>query len=53
MISTHDAFWLSRLLKDLGGHLKSRKLFKLLYVVAEKADVGGSTPSLATTFQSS
>jgi len=42
---------LSRLLKYLGGHLKSLKLFKTQHNVAEKAGVGGSTPSLATTFQ--
>src|SRR5438876_8626927 len=41
-ISTRFAC-LSRLLKYLGGHLKSLKLFK-----TEKAGVGGSTPSLAT-----
>jgi hypothetical protein len=40
---------LSRLLKHLGGHLKSLKLFKTQRKT-EKAGGGGSTPSLATIF---
>jgi hypothetical protein len=51
-IPTHDSHprfsCLSRLLKYLGGRLKSLKLFRTQHNVAEKAGVGGSTPSLVT-----
>jgi hypothetical protein len=53
-VSTHDFHprfaCLSRLLKYLGGHLKSLNLFKTQHNVAEKAGVGGSTPPLAIIF---
>jgi hypothetical protein len=47
-IPTHDSPCLSGLLKYFGGHLESLKSLKQQHNVAEKAGVGGSTPSLAT-----